>query len=280
MGREENGQHPEVTQNGQLRPFSLSCPIASLQTIEGHSKKSRYSPRHCIPAEVTTMTEYVPFGQAMRKSYFGFDPEYVPLNHGSFGTYPTPVRQRLHACQRAAEARPDEFMRYEVARELDRSRKAIASFVNVNADEVVLIPNATTGVNIVLRSLRFEKGDVLVYFSTIYGACEKTVDYLYELSGVEGEKIQLQYPVSDEVVVKRFEEKLQSVRSEGRVARVAIFDTVSSHPGVRMPWERLVQSCKANGVLSLIDGAHGIGHISLKHLGKVDPDFFVSNCHK
>lgn len=226
------------------------------------------------------MTDPVPFGHAMRKTYFNFDPDYTPLNHGSFGTYPTPVRQRLHACQRAAEARPDEFIRYDNPVELDRSRKAMASFLNIDANDVVFIPNATTGVNIVLRSLRYEKGDVLVYFSTIYGACEKTVEYLSESTEVEGEKVELQYPVSDDVVIKRFEEKLQSVRSEGRVARVAIFDTVSSLPGVRVPWERLVQSCKANGVLSLVDGAHGIGHISLQHLGKVDPDFFVSNCHK
>jgi selenocysteine lyase/cysteine desulfurase len=47
-----------------------------------------------------------------------------------------------------------------------------------------------------------------------------------------------------------------------------------------MPWETLVQACKEMNILSLIDGAHGIGHIDLSHLGEVDPDFFVSNCHK
>lgn len=226
------------------------------------------------------MKEPIPFGHAMRKTYFNFDPDYTPLNHGSFGTYPTSVGQRLHVCQRAAEARPDEYIRYEIPFELDRSRKAIASLLNIDADEVVFVPNTTTGVNIVLRSLRYEKGDVLLYFSSIYGGCEKTVEYLSESTDVEGEKIELQYPVPDDVVIKRFEEKLQSIKSEGRVARVAIFDTISSLPGVRMPWERLVRCCKVNGVLSLVDGAHGIGHISLQHLEKVDPDFFVSNCHK
>ncbi|KAE9364225.1 hypothetical protein N431DRAFT_473824 [Stipitochalara longipes BDJ] len=38
--------------------------------------------------------------------------------------------------------------------------------------------------------------------------------------------------------------------------------------------------CKELCVLSLVDGAHGIGHIDLAHLGKVSPDFVVSNCHK
>lgn len=233
-----------------------------------------------IPMQANTMTEPILFGHAMRNAYFNFDPDYTPLNHGAFGTYPTPVGQRLHAWQRAAEARPDEFIRYDIPVELDRSRKAIASFLNIDADAVVFVPNTTTGVNIVLRSLRYEKGDVLVYFSTIYSACEKTVEYLNESTDVESEKIELQYPIADDEVIKRFEEKLQSVKSGGRVTRVAIFDTISSLPGVRVPWERLVQSCQANGVLSLVDGAHGIGHISLQHLGKVDPDFFISNCHK
>ena len=226
------------------------------------------------------MAQSVPFGRAMREAHFNFDPGYTPLNHGAFGTYPTAVGQHLHTCQRAAEARPDTFIRYELPNQLDDSRKAVASFLNISSDEVVFIPNTTTGVNVVLRSLRFEQGDVIVYFSTIYGACEKTVEFLSESTDVEGEKIDIQYPIADDEVVRRFEAKLQTMKSEGRKAKVAIFDTISSLPGVRVPWERLVQSCKANDVLSLVDGAHGIGHISLQHLGKVKPDFLASNCHK
>lgn len=225
------------------------------------------------------MAEF-PFGKAMRKAHFNFDEDYIPLNHGSFGTYPTSVRNRLQVCQRAAEARPDTFIRYELPLELDASREAVASFLKISSEEVVFTPNASTGINVVLRSLRYTKGDVIVYFSTIYGACEKTVEYLCESTSVEGEKIVLEYPMTNENVVKKFEETLVWLQSEGRKAKLAIFDIVSSLPGVLVPWERLVQSCKNHNVLSLVDGAHGIGHIPLEHLGEVKPDFLVSNCHK
>ncbi len=43
---------------------------------------------------------------------------------------------------------------------------------------------------------------------------------------------------------------------------------------VRVPFERLVEECRNYGILSLVDGAHGIGHVPLD-LGKLDADFFV-----
>jgi selenocysteine lyase/cysteine desulfurase len=69
------------------------------------------------------------------------------------------------------------------------------------------------------------------------------------------------------------------VDAAGGKVKVAVFDTVVSMPGVRMPFERLVKACKKKGVLSLVDGAHGIGHVEL-NLKELDADFFVSNCHK
>lgn len=235
-----------------------------------------------------------PFGRKLRKEFL-FDEDWVNLNHGirwrqtfctvylqplgSFGTYPRAIRDELRFWQDKAEARPDEFIRYEYPKQLDASRTAIAETLNVDVDTVVFVPNASTGVNTVLRSMEFKKGDKIVYFATIYGACEKTVEYVTETTPAESAKIEYTYPVSDAWLLQAFHDVVKSEQDAGNTVRIAIFDTVVSLPGVRMPFERLIEACKELGVLSCMDAAHGVGHLPLD-LGKLQPDFLVSNCHK
>jgi selenocysteine lyase/cysteine desulfurase len=220
------------------------------------------------------------FGHLMREAHFQFGPTYTPLNHGSYGAYPTIIQLEQDTFTKSLAERPDSFIVYELPDLIDKSRKAIAPLLGVDVDEVVFLPNATTGLNVVLRNLKFEKGDVVVHFSTIYKAIEKTLSSIEETIPVRCENISLEYPVTDDEILAKFRERVAKVRQGGECVRVAIFDTVLSFPGARMPWEALVQACKELEVLSLIDGAHGVGHIDLTHLGKVSPDFFVSNCYK
>jgi len=46
-----------------------------------------------------------------------------------------------------------------------------------------------------------------------------------------------------------------------------------------MPFAQLTELCRKNNILSCIDGAHSTGGIPLNLLA-LDPDFYVSNCHK
>ena len=220
-----------------------------------------------------------PYGRQMREKHFQLANSYTPLNHGSFGTYPKSVRDRFHEVQALSELRPDVFVRYQYPEMLDSSRAALAELLRLPVDEVVLVQNATTGVNVVLRSLVYTKDDVILHLSTLYGSLGKTIKYLEETTPVKGLRVPVEYPIGNEELCTRFHAAIKQAKSQCINVKIAIFDTISSLPGVRVPYERLVEICKMEGVLSMIDGAHGVGNIGLE-LAKVGPDFFVSNLHK
>ncbi|KAF2964404.1 hypothetical protein GQX73_g9161 [Xylaria multiplex] len=215
--------------------------------------------------------------------HFEFHPEYRNLNHGSFGAAPREIRKYMRHHQDLCEAAPDSFVRYEYPIILDDSRAAMAKLVNAPTDTIVFVPNATTGVNTVLQNLMWEDDgkDEIIFFSTIYGACAKIIDYIVDssLGKVSSRSISLSYPCEDEDIVQAFHAALENSANSGKRARVCVFDTVSSLPGVCFPFKAITKACRAAGILSLVDGAQGVGMIDVD-LESLDPDFFVSNCHK
>lgn len=214
------------------------------------------------------------------RQHFLFAQGYRPLNHGSFGAFPKEVQEYQRALQSETEARPDTFIRCTYPKLLRESRSAVAPLLGADVGEVVLVPNATTGVNTVLRNIPFLPGDVILYFSSIYGGCENTIQSLSETHPISSHKIDIVYPIEDDEIVRRFRSAVANAVGAGRRPKLAMFDTVLTFPGVRFPWERLVATCKELGLMSLVDGAHAIGHIDLTHMGTVGPDFLITNCHK
>ncbi|KAI1463829.1 PLP-dependent transferase [Daldinia caldariorum] len=202
---------------------------------------------------------------------------------GSFGATPREIRNKLRQYQDRTEAAPDAFIRYELPGILNDNRDAIAKLLGAPTETVVFVPNATAGVNTVLRNIDWDDDckDEILYFSTIYGSCGKTIDYLVD-SGrgrISSREVRITYPCEDHEIISSFVDAVEDSKREGKRAKLCLFDTVSSLPGVRFPFEAIAKTCKEKGILSLVDGAQGAGmlHFDLEAL---DPDFFVSNCHK
>ncbi|CAO3685583.1 unnamed protein product [Umbelopsis ramanniana] len=107
--------------------------------------------------------------------------------------------------------------------------------------------------------------------------------FIRDTKGVELVILDPVYPISDDDLVAMIEEAILKEEAKAGVTggkiKLAVIDAISSMPGVRVPFERIVKLLREHQILSLIDGAHAIGQIPL-NLRETDPDFFLSNCHK
>src|SRR5947208_826021 len=89
------------------------------------------------------------------REHWLLDPSVIYLNHGSFGATPKVVLAKQTELRARMEADPMVFLVREIDSRLDEVRGDLARFVGAAPDDLAFVPNATAGVNAVLRSLEF-----------------------------------------------------------------------------------------------------------------------------
>jgi len=208
------------------------------------------------------------------ESQFLLDPEVIFLNHGSFGATPKPVFDVYQGWQRKLESQPVKFLSREIQSHFRSARKHLAAFLGAGQNNLVFIPNATFGVNIIARTLAFQEGDEVLTSNHEYGACENAWSFIGQKAGVNivQQKIPLPVPSPEEIV----ELFWQGVTEH---TRLIFLSQITSPTAIRLPIEKICQKARKSGILTLIDGAHAPGQLDLD-LEKIEADFYTGNCHK
>ena len=218
-------------------------------------------------------THPVVLGAAIRHEW-GLDPDFLTVNHGSYGATPLVVRAEQDRWRKRMESQPTRFFFLEVPGALREAAGALARFLGAQAEDVVFVPNATTGANAVLRSLRLEPGDEILHASHVYNAVRNTISYVAERAEAKVVVAEIPFPRPEPAaILKNIEQTI------GKRTRVAVIDHITSPSGMVLPIEKIVRLCHAAGVPVLVDGAHGPGQVPLD-LPALGADWYVGTCHK
>jgi isopenicillin-N epimerase len=196
------------------------------------------------------------------------------LNHGSFGACPKVVLEAQQILRSRLEQEPLRFFGREWEGLLDGARIKLAVFVGADVEDLVFVPNATTGVNSVLRSLVFYPGDEILTTNHEYNACRNTLDFIASRTGARVVVAKIPFPLESpqqvvEAVIKQVSSK----------TRLALLDHITSQTGLIFPIQWLVKELQGRGVDTLVDGAHAPGMISL-NLRDIGATYYTGNCHK
>lgn len=208
------------------------------------------------------------------RSLWGLKPQVLYLNHGSFGACPTAVLAAQTQLRLEMESEPADFLSATLPRRLEHTRAALAQFLGAEEQDLAFVPNATAGVNAVLRSLAFEPGDELLVTNHTYAACRKTVDFVATKTGAQVVVANLPFPVrSDEEIVAAI------VTCVSPQTRLALLDHVTSPTALVMPLARLISELHDRDVDTLVDGAHAPGMVPIQ-LSEWGAAYYTGNAHK
>lgn len=196
------------------------------------------------------------------------------LNHGSFGPSPRPVLEARRAWIERLESDPMDFFVRQQETHLRDALAALGSFVGTSSGNLVFLPNATSAMNVVARSLPLAPGDEVVCTAHEYGAVLRLWQRTCERAGARVVVQPIGEPIeSSEQVVR---DVMAGVTDR---TRLLVFSHVTSATAMTLPAQALCRAARQAGVPVCIDGPHAIGMVDCE-LDQLDCDFYTASCHK
>ena len=207
------------------------------------------------------------------RNLFLLDPDLVFLNHGSFGACPTEVLEAQQRWQTQMERNPVAFLGRRSAQLLSQARDALGAAIGARGSDLVFVPNSTTGVNIVAKSLTLRQGDEVLTTDMEYGACDAAWLRVCAESGARYRRVEISLPFRPGQVCERL---MSAVTPR---TRLIYLSHITSTTALIFPVAEVCAAARQLGVATLIDGAHAPGQVELV-IDAIGADFYVGNCHK
>ena len=207
------------------------------------------------------------------KNQFQLDPNFIYLNHGSFGACPKPIFEERSKWQIEIEKQPVSFIEDKAIGLLDWSRQELASFINCDKDDVVYFPNPTTAMNMVIKSLDLKPGDEVLTSNHEYGAIEKTWKFMQREKGFSYTELDIPLPFEEDQFIDIFKKNINEN------TKVLFISHITSPTGIIFPVDKICELTKGLGIITIIDGAHVPAHINL-NIRELGADIYTGACHK
>ncbi|MBF0308200.1 MAG: aminotransferase class V-fold PLP-dependent enzyme [Magnetococcales bacterium] len=213
------------------------------------------------------------FGRALRPWWL-LDEAITFLNHGSFGACPRWVLARQQAIRETMERQPVHFLTRELPGALREVADRLGRFLGTTGERIVLVDNATSGVNAVLRQMPLRAGEEILLSRFAYPMVKNAARVVCQANGALLVEARDPLPVGEaSATVEAF-----AAAITGRT-RLVILDHVGSPLPVVTPVREIAALCRSRGIAVLVDGAHAPGSVAID-LEELGVDWYTGNAHK
>jgi isopenicillin-N epimerase len=157
---------------------------------------------------------------------------------------------------------------------LRKSRGDLSTFISCDVDDIIFIPNPTTAINSIVRSLKFNSGYEILTSNHEYGAMVRAWQYFSKDKGYNLIPFNLKLPFTTKS--NFLDDFWKGVTNN---TKIIFISHITSPTAIIFPIKEICKRAKNEGILTIIDGAHVPGHIDL-HISSFDPDIYIGACHK
>jgi isopenicillin-N epimerase len=186
-------------------------------------------------------------------------------------------RSVLEALKRESDSvdrDPSAQNRARLNGEKENLRKTLASFLRVTPEEIVITRNTSEANNMISSGLDLKAGDEVIVFqdnhpSNLTAWNEKAKRFGFTVITIP----QVNPHPGMEYYVDAYKKAITSR------TKILTFTHLSSSVGDLFPAKELCALARANGVMSLVDGAQSFGLLDV-NVADISPDFYTGSAHK
>lgn len=216
-------------------------------------------------------------GEAFWKSVreqFVMPPDLGVLNAANLCPASRPVLEALKRESDSVDQDPSAQNRARLSGEKENTRKALAAFLRVTPEEIVITRNTSEANNMVSSGLDLKAGDEVIIFadnhpSNLAAWNEKAKRFGFTVITIPQKNPHPGMGYYIDAYTKAITPR----------TKVLTFTHLSSTVGDLFPAKELCALAKARGILSLCDGAQTFGLLDV-NLADISPDFYTGSAHK
>jgi isopenicillin-N epimerase len=158
----------------------------------------------------------------------------------------------------------------------EQTRAKIAKGYGARVDEIAISRNTTDAISQILNGIHWEQGDEILCSAMEYPTCVATVLHVAGRFGVTIR--QFGVPMAQDATVDEVVESVRRQIAPGKTK--VIYCSCITHPiGQRLPLRRIAALAQANGIITVVDGAHYSGQF-VPRLDDIGIDFWGMSGHK
>jgi selenocysteine lyase/cysteine desulfurase len=205
---------------------------------------------------------------------FVMPPGLAVMNAANLCPASAPVLETLTRETRSVDQDPSPQNRARLSGAKEDTRKALAAFLRVTPEEIVITRNTSESNNLVSNGIDLKAGDEVLIFEDNHPSnhqawLEKAKRFGFTVTVVNQKN---PHPGAD-YYVDAFAKAITTR------TKVMSFTHLTSTVGDVMPARELCRLARERSVLSMLDGAQSFGLMDV-NLAEIQPDFYSGSAHK
>lgn len=220
------------------------------------------------PAQVAADEDY------WREIQFAFtlDRTLINLNNGNQCPSPTVVHEASKRYMDWANQAP-VYHRGMIDRNIETARRRLAQEFGADPEEIAITRNASESLQIAQMGIDLQPGDEVVTTEQDYGRMLTTWDQRVRRDKIAVKRIDFPCPTTQADLMQRLEGAI-SPRT-----KVLHFCHITNQSGQLFPVKELSRMARARGIITIVDGAHAMGHFPYQ-LRDLEMDYYGVSLHK